>query len=304
VVLLELDLLRTFVAVADRESFAAAAEQVHRTQSAVTQQMARLEEQIGVALFRKVGRSKRLTEHGVRLLDYAQRLLALNDEAVEALAAPDLRGPLRIGSIYDATEFLLPPLLARFALLYPNLQVEIHTDRAVHLMQALKRGEIEIALTGLPQGGADPAHPSVRLRSSPLVWMAAANYMHDPTQPVPLVLPNEPSNYRAAALAALDAHGIRWRIRHVSTSLAFNSLRAALRAGLGITIRIIEMLTPDLRVLTEELPPLPNMCLDLYLRDENVSHPARRLFESISDIATQPPLKARSARPKPRRHLA
>jgi hypothetical protein len=66
------------------------------------------------------------------------------------------------------------------------------------------------------------------------------------------------------------------------------------------------MLTPDLRVLTEEegLPPLPNMCLDLYLRDENVSHPARRLFESISDIATQPPLKARSARPKPRRHLA
>jgi DNA-binding transcriptional LysR family regulator len=294
--LLDLELLRSFIAVADRESFARAADQVHRTQSAVTQQMARLEEQLGVALFRKVGRSKRLTEHGVRLLDYARRLLALNDEAVESLAAPDLRGPLRIGSIYDATEFLLPPLLARFTLLYPNLQIEVHSDRTVHLMQALKRGEIEIALTAGPQGEPDPAYPSVRLRSSPLVWMAGAKYVHDPSQPVPLVLPDEPSNYRAAALAALDANGIRWRIRHVSTSLAFSSLRAALRAGLGTTVRIIEMLAPDLRVVTETegLPRLSNMCLDLYLRDEHVSQPARRLFESAGDLATQPLSQTRS----------
>ena len=300
---LDLELLRSFVAVADRESFALAAEHVHRTQSAITQQMARLEEQLGVSLFRKVGRSKRLTEHGVRLLDYARRLLALNDEAVESLAAPDLRGPLRIGSIYDATEFLLPPLLARFTLLYPNLQIEVRTDRTAQLMQALKRGEIEIALTGAPQGDPDRAHPSVRLRSSPLVWMAAAKYLHDPAQPVPLVLPDEPSSYRATALAALDTHGIRWRIRHVSNSLAFTSLRAALHAGLGITIRIIEMLSPDLRVLNEAegLPRLPNMCLDLYLRDENVSQPARRLFEAVSDTVAQPMVQRRSSRSTPRR---
>ena len=148
---LDLELLRTFVAITDRESFALAAEQVHRTQSAVTQQMARLEEQLGVALFLKVGRSKRLTEHGVRLLDYARRLLALNDEAIASLAAQDLRGPLRIGSIYDATEFLLPPLLARFSQLYPNLQLEVHTDRTAHLLQSLKRGEIEIALVAQPE---------------------------------------------------------------------------------------------------------------------------------------------------------
>jgi DNA-binding transcriptional LysR family regulator len=303
---LDLELLRSFVAIADRESFARAADQVHRTQSAVTQQMARLEDQLGVALFRKVGRSKRLTEHGVRLLDYARRLLALNDEAVESLAAPDLRGPLRIGSIYDATEFLLPPLLARFTLLYPNLQIEVHSDRTVHLLQALKRGEIEIALTAGSQGDPDPAHPSVRLRSSPLVWMAGADYVHDPAQPVPLVLPDEPSLYRATALAALDAHRVRWRIRHISTSLAFSALRAALRAGLGITARIIEMLAPDLRVVTEAegLPRLPNMSLALYLRDEHVSQPARRLFESAGDLATQAPLRTRPTPPAPRRRPA
>lgn len=299
---LDLELLRTFVAITDRESFALAAEQVHRTQSAVTQQMARLEEQLGVALFRKVGRSKRLTEHGVRLLDYARRLLALNEEALASLAAPDLRGPLRIGSIYDATEFLLPPLLARFSQLYPNLQIEVHTDRTAHLLQSLKRDEIEIALVGQPEGNEEPVHPGVRLRTSPMVWMAAVEYVHDRTQPVPLVVPDQPSAYRASALAALEAHGIAWRIRHVSTSLAFSSLRAALRAGLGVTARTIEMLTPDLRVLTEAegLPRLPNLHLDLYLRDEHVSPPARRLFESVGESAVRLPVRSHRARLRPR----
>jgi len=300
---LDLELLRTFVAITDRESFALAAEQVHRTQSAVTQQMARLEEQLGVALFNKVGRSKRLTEHGVRLLDHARRLLALNDEALASLAAPDLRGPLRIGSTYDASEFLLPPLLARFSQLYPHLQIEVHTDRTAHLLQALKRGEIEIALAGLPENNDDPAHPSARLRTSPMVWMAAVEYVHDRTKTVPLVVPDEPSTYRATALAALDAHGIAWRIRHVSTSLAFSTLRAALRAGLGVTVRPIEMLTPDLRVVTEAegLPRLPNLHLGLYLRDNRVSPPARRLFESMGEAVVRLPVRAHRARVRARR---
>jgi DNA-binding transcriptional LysR family regulator len=282
---LDLDLLRTFVAVADRRSFAQAAEQVHRTQSAVTQQMARLEEALGLALFEKVGRAKRLTGHGVRLLEYARRLLALNEEALQSLAAPDLRGPLRIGSPHDLTEFLLPPLLARFSQLYPNVQIEVHSARVFHLLEALKRGDIEISLIGLPGDRVDPVHPSVRLRTSPMVWMAAADYVHDPAQPVPLVLPNEPSSYRMTALAALDEHRVPWRIRHLSTSLAFGGLRAALRAGLGVTVRLIEMLAPDLRVLgeAEGLPRLPSMALDLYLRNERVSPPARRLFESAGE---------------------
>jgi DNA-binding transcriptional LysR family regulator len=292
---LDLDVLRTFVAIVDQQSFALAAEQVHRTQSAVTQQMARLEEQLGVALFEKVGRSKRLTQHGVRLLEHARRLLAMNDEALQSLAASDLRGPLRIGSLHDATEFLLPPLLARFSQLYPNVQIEVHPERTIHLMQALKRGEVEIAILAMPEGEVDPAHPSKRLRTSPLVWLAAADYAHDPSQPIPLVVPDEPSRYRASALAALDAHQIPWRIRHVSTSLAFGGLRAALRAGLGVTVRVIEMLSADLRVLgeAEGLPRLPNMCIDLYLRNKRVSEPARRLFESATESGVRPPPQGR-----------
>jgi DNA-binding transcriptional LysR family regulator len=133
--------------------------------------------------------------------------------------------------------------------------------------------------------------------------MAGNGYTHNRAQPVPLVLPDEPSSYRATAIAALDAHHIGWRIRHVSTSLAFSALRAALRAGLGITVRLIEMLAPDLRVLTEAegLPRLPNMCLDLYLRDERVSPPARRLFDSMTEVAARQPSPAPAARGRPRR---
>lgn len=295
---LDLDILRSFVAIADHHSFALAAEQVHRTQSAVTQQMARLEEQLGVALFEKVGRSKRLTRHGVRLLEHARRLLAMNDEAVQSVTASDLRGPLRIGSIHDATEFLLPPLLARFSQLYPNVQIEVHVERTAHLMQALKRGDVEIAIVAMGEAEADPAHPSKRLRTSPVVWLAGADYVHDSSQPVPLVVPDEPSRYRGIALAALDTHHIAWRIRHVSTSLAFGGLRAALRAGLGVTPRVIEMLSPGLRILAEAegLPRLPTIALDLYLRNKRVSQPAQRLFESAAESGVRPPPRGRRAR--------
>jgi DNA-binding transcriptional LysR family regulator len=129
----------------------------------------------------------------------------------------------------------------------------------------------------------------VRLRTSPVVWMAASDYVLDASQPVPLVVPDEPSAYRAMAIAALDAHGIAWRIRHVSTSLAFSHLRAALRARLGVSVRIIEMLPPELRALGEAdgLPPLPPIGLELVLRDKRVSQPARMLFESVGEGARQ-----------------
>jgi len=280
---LDLQLLRTFVAVAERASFSLAADDVHRTQSAVSQQMQRLETQIGASLFRKSGRTKQLTPHGVRLLEYARKMIALNDEMFNALAAPELRGPLRIGTMHDTSQFILPNLLTRFRQLDPNVQIEMHADRSAYLMQALKRGDIDITVSATPGEAPDPEHPSIKLRSSPMAWLCAADYVFDRGEPVNLVLPDEPSGYRRAAIEALDAHAIPWRLRHVVTSLAFESLRAAICAGLGITVRAIEMLTPELRVLGafEGLPRLPDMTFFLYLRDERASLPARKLFEAL-----------------------
>ena len=110
---LDLELLRALVAIHEQQSFAAAAQRLSKTQSAVTQQMHRLEDQIGHPLFEKQGRNKRLTLHGHKLLGYARRLLALNDEALRSMQHGDLEGALRIGSPHDVADTMLPPLLAQ-----------------------------------------------------------------------------------------------------------------------------------------------------------------------------------------------
>src|SRR6218665_799101 len=117
---LDMGLLRTFVAAAERESFAVAAARgeggslavgaarVFRTQAAVSLQMQRLEAVVGCALFTRVGRNKRLSDQGVRLLEYARRILSLNDEAYRAMTQEVFEYPVKIGACADAVDTLMP----------------------------------------------------------------------------------------------------------------------------------------------------------------------------------------------------
>ena len=113
---LDLDQLRTLAAIASQESFAGAAVQLGRTQSAVTQQMQKLEERIGHALFEKQGRQKRLTDHGQRLLGYARHILAIHDEALSSLQHRHVQGLVRIGAPHDVSDTMLPMVLQEIAL--------------------------------------------------------------------------------------------------------------------------------------------------------------------------------------------
>ncbi|NGE23402.1 transcriptional regulator LrhA, partial [Klebsiella pneumoniae] len=122
---LDLDLLRTFVAVADLNTFAAAAAAVCRTQSAVSQQMQRLEQLVGRELFARHGRNKLLTDHGLQLLGYARQILRANDDATASLAYNDAEGELRIGASDDSVDSLLPFLLNRIASVYPRMAVDV-----------------------------------------------------------------------------------------------------------------------------------------------------------------------------------
>lgn len=274
---LNLELLRTFVAVAESATFAAAAESVHRTQSAVTQQMQRLETQLDKPLFVKVGRSKRLTEEGVKLLSFARRLLVLNDEALSSLVGSALTGEIRIGAPHDVSETILPHLLARFSMEIPDVHMAIHVGRSPFLMQAMKRGEIDMTISTRD----DPEHRRVTLRTSPMVWICAASYQHDRSSVVPLVMPDEPSLFRRVALEHLEAANINARINYNCTTLA--GVRAAVRAGLGITARSVEMLGPDFRTLggTDGLPRLPDVSFHLYLSSRVSSPSAKHMFESL-----------------------
>ncbi|CRY15347.1 virulence transcriptional regulator RovM [Yersinia enterocolitica] len=259
---LDLDLLRTFVAVADLNTFASAAAAVCRTQSAVSQQMQRLEQLVGKELFARHGRNKLLTEHGLQLLGYARKILRFNDEACTSLMYSNVEGSLIIGASDDTADTLLPFLLNRVATLYPRLAIDVRVKRSPLIADMLSHGEADLAITTAKVDN----HPHVILRTSPTLWYCSADYQFQPGESVPLVVMDEPSPFRDIAIEHLTRAGIAWRIAYVASSLS--AIRAAVRAGLGITARPIEMMSPDLRVLgeTEGLPRLPethySLCKD------------------------------------------
>lgn len=274
---LDLDALRTLVVIQEKDGFAAAAVHIGKTQSAVTQQMQRLESQLGRAIFERRWRQKRLTPLGLRLLDYARHLLAVNDEALRSLQQGSLEGVLRIGAPHDVADNMLPPLLAQVARVSPLLQIDIHVGRSPFLMESLHRGEIDMTISNRH----DPTLEGVVLRSSPTVWLCSASYLLDSTKPIPLVLADGPSLFRRLAQEALDDAGIRWSPSYTSSSLI--GIKAALRAGLGVTARGVELLDAEFRVLGEAdgLPRLPDVAYYLFVRKNVVRPLTRRVFDML-----------------------
>jgi DNA-binding transcriptional LysR family regulator len=274
---LDLELLRSLVAIDEQDSFAGAAIHLGKTQSAVTQQMQRLEDQIGHPLFEKQGRNKRLTPHGQKLLDYARHLLAINDDALRSLQQGNLEGVLRIGAPHDVADTMLPTLLAQVARASPLLQLDIHVGRSPFLMESLKRGEIDMTISNRNDPGLD----GVVLRTSPTVWLCSASYVHDRAKPVPLILVEGPSVFHRLAREALDAAGIAWSPNYTASSLI--GIKAALRAGLGVTARSIETAGPDLRVLGENdgLPRLPDLDYYLFIRSNVINPVTRKVFDML-----------------------
>lgn len=273
----DLESLRALAAIHEQESFAAAAVHLGKTQSAVTQQMQRLEDRIGHPLFEKRGRHKRLSSHGQKLLEYARHLLAINDEAMRSLRHGNLEGVLRIGAPHDVADTMLPPLLAQVARASPLLQLDIHVGRSPFLMESLNRGEIDMTISNRH----DPNLEGVVLRTSPTVWLCSASYVHDHAKPVPLILVDGPSLFHRLAREALDAAGIRWSPTYTTSSLI--GIKAALRAGLGVTARGIEVVGADLRALGENdgFPRLPEVAYHLFVRKNVVSPMTRQVFEML-----------------------
>jgi DNA-binding transcriptional LysR family regulator len=274
---LDLELLRTLCVIASFDSFGAAAVQLGRTQSAVTQQIQRLEEQVGHPLFEKHGRGKRLTEHGRKLLTYARQMMSIHDEALRVLQQGELQGHLRIGAPHDVADTVLPPLLSEVVRNWPMLQVSIQVGRSPFLGDALRRGEIDMAISNRPAEEFE----GLVLRSSPTVWLCASDYVHDRAQPIPLVMVDGPSIFRRLGQEALDAAGLRYTLRYTSSSLI--GIRAALRAGLGVTARGVEQLDASLRVLgpSDGMPSLPDLVYSLYVRPNVASKVTREVFEHL-----------------------
>ncbi|MFL9825287.1 LysR substrate-binding domain-containing protein [Rhodoplanes sp. SY1] len=229
--LLDPELLRTFLAVADGGSLARAATIVGRSPSAVTAQMQRLEQSVGLALLAPAGRGRTLTLAGEELVGHARRILEAHRHAVLSLRGAAAGGRLAIAATQDFAARGLPDLLRLFARTHPRLQTELRIGRTGELSAAFAAGAIDVmvAMRG------DPTADEVGVIREPMIWLAAAGGLATAPEAVPLALLDPPCGFRAAALAALDRAGRPYRIAATSQSLA--GLAAAVAAGLAVTLR-------------------------------------------------------------------
>ncbi|CAH3781900.1 HTH-type transcriptional regulator GltC [Enterobacter cloacae] len=276
---LDLDLLRTFVAVADLNTFAAAAAAVCRTQSAVSQQMQRLEQLVGKELFARHGRNKLLTEHGIQLLGYARKILRFNDEACMSLMFSNLQGVLTLGASDESADTILPFLLNRISSVYPKLALDVSVKRNAFMVEMLNEHKVDLVVTTHRPGQFD----CLTLRTSPTHWYCAAEYVLQKGEPVPLVLLDDPSPFRDMVLTALNEANIPWRLAYVASTLP--AVRAAVKAGLGVTARPVEMMSPDLRVLgkSDGLPALPDTEYLLCHNSSSHNELAKVVFEAMEN---------------------
>ena len=242
---LDIDLLRTFAAVADCGSFTGAAELVARTQSAVSLQVKRLEERLGCKVFERTSRSLGLTREGAALLPYARRMLELNDESVRRLAEPPVQGAFRLGITEYFVPTELPALLARFAAAYPGVHLEVRMGLSTELQKALRTHALDAAIVRLPRSDAARA-----IWREPQVWIAAEGFDLRREEPVPLVLLPAPCVLREHAIDAMKRKRRPWRLAYTGSSMA--SVQAAVRAGLGVSILPLSSVTSGMTIISRE----------------------------------------------------
>jgi DNA-binding transcriptional LysR family regulator len=259
---LDMDVLRTLVTAQQLGSFNRAADHIGRSQSAVSQQIRKLEEQVGEPLFQKQGRHMVLTDAGEVVLAYARRILDLNDEAVAAIRGRAIEGLVRFGLPADFAETWLPAALGTFKRTHPAVRIEAVVDRNRRLLEQLDKSELDLVLAI----GSGTRSDAEMLATLPLAWIGAAASPAAWTlgEPIPLAVYEAPCFFRQRALAALDKAGVPWRIAFTSPSL--HGLWAAVEAGLGITLRTAIGLPAPLRVL-DGLPAITDPALAVCLHD-------------------------------------
>jgi DNA-binding transcriptional LysR family regulator len=264
--LLDLDVLRTFVAIADTGSFAAAAETVFRTPSAVSMQIKKLEEMLGRAVFIRDSRSVKLTRDGEVLLEHGRRLLALNRELVAKFRAPDIAGEVRLGAPDDAAERFLPTMLSRFGESHASVTVNVIVENSNPLIERVRRKDIDIALVTCA-----PTHPGSELAEvllrERLVWAIRKGGVAAEKTPLPVSVWEEGCIWRKAGLEGLDKQGRAYRIAFHSAYIS--GQRAAILADLAVAPLPVSSLTGEIIEAGPEygLPPLPEYTLGMILAE-------------------------------------
>lgn len=268
--------LQSFLAVASTGSFTKAAERLGRTQSAISQQLAKLEQFFGKPLIKR-GKSLVLTTEGEIFLGYARRIMALHSEVNNRFNQPALKGELHIGLPEDFATVFLHDLLVDFVHEHPHIPLNIKCDLSANLFQSFKKGDFDLALVKMER--AEELPNGLDIWSEKLKWVGNKNLLGTlpkNNQLLPLVFSPQPCVYRAKAIHALERAEIQWRL--TLSSLSYSSKISAVTAGLGLTV-LPHILIPD-HLNTINSPLLPELG-DIYLAPlkQKNAHPATQAFE-------------------------
>lgn len=267
--------LKSFIAIAETGTFGQAAVTVNRTQSALSLQIKKLEEQLGCELFDRSARRVVLTPQGEIFLSYAKRMVQLQWEAYSRLREPDVAGEIRFGTPEDFATHYLPDVLASFRQHHPRVQLNVSCDLTLNLMEGFHRGDFDVILAK-----RDPQRVKggTKVWREQLVWASANGYRLE--EPLSLVLSPQPCIYRERALTALNRAKRSWHISYTSPSLA--GTIAAVKAGLGITVLPEHMIPSGIHPMRTEsnMPQLADAEIAL-MKKEELSKAAEVFAEHI-----------------------
>jgi DNA-binding transcriptional LysR family regulator len=268
-------LLQCYLAVVETGCFTKAALRIGRTQSAVSQQMAKLENMLGKQLFVR-GKTATLTNEGELFLGYARQIFALHREALDRFKEPELEGEVRFGMPEDFASVYLSDVLVDFSRIHPRIFLNIECDLTLNLFERFKRREFDLVLVKMSRPEDFPN--GLDIYSEKLEWVGDKSLIQDKNKSLPLVLSPQPCVYRTRAINTLDKAQIKWRI--VFSSPSYAGTIAAVKAGLGITVLPRTMVPEYLSVLNYSNLPLLNdthLCLLKHYND----NPALLSFEQF-----------------------
>lgn len=257
----DLAALGMLVAVAETGGFTAASARLGRTQSAISVRIQDLESQLGHKLLERSRRGVTPTDAGERLIAHARRLLAVEREALADLGGETPSGRLRIGVPDDYMDAYLRPLIARFAVEHPKVELEVHCDLSKRIEPALKAGDLDLAVVS-----QDPTRPMGEvLRREPMIWVAARGHRPELQETLPLALFSEGCRARSRILGALGNAGKAYRL--VFSCSHTSGVLSAVEGGFCVTAITESAVPPSLRRLgtAEGLPPLFELSVGLIM---------------------------------------
>lgn len=265
---IEIQDMLALIALSQSNSFSKAAEELNKSQSALSQQIAKLENSLGTILVNREQQNK-LTEQGEVLLSYSNQIMKIHHEALNYFINPELKGEIKFGLPEDFATVFLSDILAELNLKYPNVHISVECDLTLNLLKRFHKNHFDLVLVKTTSIDDFPIENEMDVWDEKLVWVCKENSNIDinKVESIPLVLSPKPCVYRARTLDGLESQNLKYKIIYTSPSLI--GACAAVKADMGISVLPQNMIPQGLKILEhDKLPDLKNTHISFLLKGD------------------------------------